>query len=93
MDGNANFDEFDKLINLCSGLLGGYSTIWSGCHGEQQKGHQFKTSYGRKSIRKSVENVLAVFLAVLWIRIRIRKDPKLFVGSGSVTRGFGSGSG
>jgi hypothetical protein len=29
--------------------------------------------------------------AVLWIRIR--KDPKLFAGSGSVTRGFGSGSG
>jgi hypothetical protein len=28
-------------------------------------------------------------LAVLWIRIR--KDPKLFAGSGSVTRGYGSG--
>jgi hypothetical protein len=28
---------------------------------------------------------------VLWIRIR--KDPKLFVGSGSGTQGFGSGSG
>jgi hypothetical protein len=33
-------------------------------------------------------------LTVLWIRIqiRIRKDPKLFAGSGSVTRGYGSGS-
>jgi hypothetical protein len=30
-------------------------------------------------------------LSVLWIRIR--KDPKLFAGSGSVTRGYGSGSG
>jgi hypothetical protein len=29
---------------------------------------------------------------VLWIRNRIRKDPKLFAGSGSVTRGYGSGS-
>jgi hypothetical protein len=28
---------------------------------------------------------------VLWIRIR--KDPKLFAGSGSVTRGYGSGFG
>jgi hypothetical protein len=28
--------------------------------------------------------------AVLWIRIR--KDPKLFAGSGSVTRGYGFGS-
>jgi hypothetical protein len=30
--------------------------------------------------------------AVLWIRIRIRKDPKLFVRSGSVTLGYGSES-
>jgi hypothetical protein len=32
---------------------------------------------------------------VLWIQIQIRKDPKLFAGSGSVpvTRGYGSGSG
>jgi hypothetical protein len=29
--------------------------------------------------------------SVLWIRIR--KDPKLFAGSGSVTRGYGSGFG
>jgi hypothetical protein len=37
------------------------------------------------------------FVAVLWIRIRIRKDLKLFAGSGSGTgsgtRGYGSGSG
>jgi hypothetical protein len=32
-----------------------------------------------------------VILPVLWIRIR--KDPKLFAGSGSVTRGYGSGFG
>jgi hypothetical protein len=44
-----------------------------------------------------LENVL--LYAVLWIRIqiRIRKDPKLFAGSksgsGSVTRGYGSGFG
>jgi hypothetical protein len=30
-------------------------------------------------------------IPVLWIRIR--KDPKLFAGSGSVTRGYGSGFG
>jgi hypothetical protein len=34
-----------------------------------------------------------VLSAVLWIRNRIRKDPKLFAGTGSGTRGYGSGSG
>jgi hypothetical protein len=39
-----------------------------------------------------VKNLLT---PVLWIRIqiRIRKDPKLFAESGSVSRGYGSGSG
>jgi hypothetical protein len=32
-----------------------------------------------------------LWASVLWIRIR--KDPKLFAGSGSVTRGYGSGFG
>jgi hypothetical protein len=34
--------------------------------------------------------MLALFPTVLWIRIR--KDPKLFAGSGSVNRGYESGS-
>jgi hypothetical protein len=42
------------------------------------------------------EHYLLYLHTVLWIRIqiRIRKDPKLFAGSrsGSVTRGYGSGS-
>jgi alpha-tubulin suppressor-like RCC1 family protein len=37
------------------------------------------------------EDRLVPTQAVLWIRIR--KDPKLFAGSGSVTRSYGSGSG
>jgi hypothetical protein len=38
---------------------------------------------------------LEKMLTVLWIRIWIRKDPKLFAGSRSVpvTKGYGSGSG
>jgi hypothetical protein len=35
----------------------------------------------------------ATSVMVLWILIRIRKDPKLLAGSGSVTRGYGSGFG
>ena len=37
-----------------------------------------------------IENVYAVPVAVLWIRIRL--DPKLFSGSGFVIINFGSGS-
>jgi hypothetical protein len=55
---------------------------------------------------KKFQEVRSVFIeyfkkmlikSVLWIRIqiwiRIRKDPKLFAGFGSVTRGYGSGFG
>jgi hypothetical protein len=44
---------------------------------------------------KVSKNVLVLKYTVLRIRnqIRIRKDPKLFAGSGSVIRCFGSGSG
>jgi hypothetical protein len=46
-------------------------------------------------VNDTAVHVTAVSLIpVLWIRIRIRKDPKRFAGSGSgsVTRGYGSGS-
>jgi hypothetical protein len=36
------------------------------------------------------ENLMTRIIPVLWIRIQIRKDPKLFAGSVSVSRGYGS---
>jgi hypothetical protein len=38
-----------------------------------------------------IQNKYQYLATVLWIRIR--KDLKLFAGSGSVTRGYGSGFG
>jgi hypothetical protein len=48
----------------------------------------YPTSYSAGYL--AILDIRVVLLSVLWIRIRIRMDPELFVESGSGTRGFGS---